>query len=81
VGGRDHVSVVLICYLHANALYILGHMVDRGCNTTVESFVVHSPNIGHRSRARCKGREKYVLELLEVIPLMHKCNGDLSNDY
>jgi hypothetical protein len=52
VGGRDHVSVVLICYLPVNTLYISGHMVDRGCDTTVESFVVHSPNIGHRSRAR-----------------------------
>jgi hypothetical protein len=51
VGGLDHVSVVLICYLPANTLYIPGHVVDRGCDTTVESFVVHSPNIGHRSRA------------------------------
>jgi hypothetical protein len=48
VGGRDHVSVVLICYLPMNTLYILGHVVDRGCDTTIESFVVHSPNIGHR---------------------------------
>jgi hypothetical protein len=46
VGGRDHVSVVLICYLPANTLYILGHVVDRGCDTPVESFVVHSPSIG-----------------------------------
>jgi hypothetical protein len=46
VGGRDHVSVVLICYLSVNILYILGHMVDRGCDTPVESFVVYSPSIG-----------------------------------
>jgi hypothetical protein len=46
VGGRDHVSVVLICYLPANTLYILGHMVDHGCDITVESFVVHSLSIG-----------------------------------
>jgi hypothetical protein len=52
VGGSDHVSVVLICYLPANTLYILGHVVDCECDTTVESFVVHSLNIGHRSRAR-----------------------------
>jgi hypothetical protein len=50
VGGRDHVSMVLICYLPANTLYIPGHMVDHGCDTTVESFVVNSPKIGHRSR-------------------------------
>jgi hypothetical protein len=52
VGSRDHISMVLICYLPANRLYILGHMVDRECDTPVESFVVHSPNIGYRSRAR-----------------------------
>jgi type 1 fimbria pilin len=51
VGGRDHVSMVLRCYLPANTLYIPGHVVDHGCDTTVESFIVHSPNIGHRSRA------------------------------
>jgi type 1 fimbria pilin len=52
VGGRDHVSMVLRCYLPMNTLYISGHMVDHGCDTTIESFVVHSPNIGHRSRAQ-----------------------------
>jgi hypothetical protein len=46
VGGRDHVSVVLIFYLPANTLYILGHVVDRGCDTPVEFFVVHSLSIG-----------------------------------
>jgi hypothetical protein len=64
VGSRDHVSVVLICYLTANTLYILGHVVDCGCDTPIESFVVHSPNIGHRSRVwlRRKG-EVSVLKL------------------
>jgi hypothetical protein len=52
VGGRDHVNMVLRCDLPANTLYIPDHVVDRGCDTTIESFVVHSPNIGHRSRAR-----------------------------
>jgi hypothetical protein len=46
VGGRDHVSVVLICYLPINTLYILGHVVDCRCDTTIESFVVHSLSIG-----------------------------------
>jgi hypothetical protein len=64
VGGRYHVSVVLICYLPANTLYILGHVVDRGCDTSVESFIVHSPNIGHRSRARLRRKgEVSVLKL------------------
>ena len=46
VGGRHCVSMVLIRCLPANASYILGHVVDRGYDTPVESFVVHSPNIG-----------------------------------
>ena len=35
--------MVLIRYLAADAPYILGHVVDRGCDTPIESFVVHSP--------------------------------------
>jgi hypothetical protein len=46
VSGRHCVSVVLIHCLPMNAPYISGHAVDRGCDTSVESFVVHSPNIG-----------------------------------
>jgi hypothetical protein len=47
VGGRDYVSVVLICYLSAN-----------------KSFVVHSPNIGHRSRVRLRRKgEDSILKL------------------
>jgi hypothetical protein len=58
VGGRDYVGVVLICYLPMNTLYIPSHVVDCGCDTTVESFLVHSPNIGHRSRARLQRKGK-----------------------
>jgi type 1 fimbria pilin len=58
VGGRDHVSIVLRCYLPMNTLYIPGHVVDHGCDTTVEFFVVHFPNIGHRSRVRLQRKEK-----------------------
>jgi hypothetical protein len=58
VGGRDHVSVVLICYLPTNTLYIPGHVVDRGCNIIVESFVVYSPSIGRRSRGRLQRKGK-----------------------
>jgi hypothetical protein len=43
VGGRHCVSVVLICCLHVDTPYISGHVVDRGCDTPIESFVVHSP--------------------------------------
>jgi hypothetical protein len=58
VGGRDHISVVLICYLPTSTLYTLDHMVDRWYDTTVESFIVHSPSIGHRSRARLQRKGK-----------------------
>ena len=42
VGGRHCISVVLIHCLSANTPYILGHVVDRRCDTPIESFVVHS---------------------------------------
>ena len=38
----DIISVVLKYYLPTDALYTLGHVVDHGCDTPVESFVVHS---------------------------------------
>jgi hypothetical protein len=46
VSGRHYVSVVLIRCLPMDIPYILGHVVDRGCDTPFESFVVHFPNIG-----------------------------------
>ena len=48
VSGRYCVSVVLIRCLPMDAPYILGHVVDHGCDTPVESIVVHSLNIGHK---------------------------------
>jgi hypothetical protein len=64
VGGRDHVSVVLICYLPMNILYILGHVVDRRYDTPVEPFVVHSSNIDYRSRAQLQRKgEVFILKL------------------
>ena len=42
VGGRHCVSVELIHCLPTDTPNILGHVVDRGCDTPVESFVVHS---------------------------------------
>ena len=46
VSGRHCVSVLLIRCLPVDTPYIPGHVVDHGCDTPVESFVVHSPNIG-----------------------------------
>ena len=48
VSGRHCVCMVLIRCLLADTPYILGHVVDHGCDTPVESFVVHSTNIGAR---------------------------------
>jgi hypothetical protein len=38
--------MVLILYLSAIAPYMPGHVVDRGGESTIESFVVHPPCIG-----------------------------------
>jgi hypothetical protein len=43
LSGQHYVSMVLRYSLHADALYTLGHVVDHGCDTPVESFVVHAP--------------------------------------
>jgi hypothetical protein len=58
VGGWHYVSMVLIYCLPTNILYILGHVLDHGCDTHVESFVVHSPNISHRSRVRLRRKSE-----------------------
>jgi hypothetical protein len=81
VCGRDHISVVLICYLLANTHYILGHVVDHDCDITVESFVVHSPNIGRRSRAQLQRKEKLYSQTREVMPLMCIFKDDLNSNY
>ena len=68
VGGRYCVSVVLIRCLPADTPYILGHVIYRGCDTPVESFVVHSSNIG-ASRARLRRKNKLCSESSLVISL------------
>ena len=42
LSGQHYVSVVLKYCLPADTFYTMGHMVDRRCDTPVESFVVHS---------------------------------------
>jgi hypothetical protein len=46
VSGKHCVGVVPIPYLPAIAPYISDHVVDRGSDSPVESFVVHLPSIG-----------------------------------
>jgi hypothetical protein len=81
VGGWHYVSVVFIYCLHANTLYISGHVVDHGCAIPIESFVVNSPNIGHRSRVQLRRKSGSVLNPPYVIPLMCRYEYDLRNDY
>jgi hypothetical protein len=42
LSGRHCVSMVLRYCLPVDAFCTLGYVVDRGCDTPVESFVVHS---------------------------------------
>jgi hypothetical protein len=41
VNGKASVSVVLILYLSTIAPYMSGRVVDRGGDSTIESFAVH----------------------------------------
>jgi hypothetical protein len=68
VSGRHCVSVVLICCLPTDTSYILGHVVDHSCDTPIESFVVHSPNIGIQVGSSYEGRQAPFLVFLSNIP-------------
>ena len=68
VSGRHCVSVVLIRCLPADTPYILGHVVDCRCDTPIESFVVHSPNIGLQVGCGYDGRQALFLIFLSNTP-------------
>ena len=67
LSGRHHVSMVLRYCLPVDAFCTLGHVVDRGCDTPVESFVVHSPFVEHVERD-CEGRQALFLIFLSNVP-------------
>jgi hypothetical protein len=67
VSHRHCVSMVLIRCLPEDAPYILSHAVDHGCDTPIESFVVHSPNIG-QAGSSYEGRHALFLIFLSNIP-------------
>ena len=50
-----------------DALYTLGHVVDRGCDTRVESFVVDSPFV-EQVEPGCEGRQALFLIFLSNVP-------------
>ena len=67
VGGRHCVSMVLIRCLPTDTPYILGHVVDRGCDTPVESFVVHSLFVEQVEHS-CEGRRALFLIFFSNVP-------------
>jgi hypothetical protein len=68
VSGRHCVSMVLIHCLLTDTPYILGHVVDHGCDTLIESFVVHSSNIGIQVGSSYEGIQALFLIFLSNIP-------------
>ena len=67
LSGRHYVSMVLRYFLPTDAFCTLSHVVYRGCDTPVESFVVHSPFIEQVERG-CKGRQALFLIFLSNVP-------------
>jgi hypothetical protein len=67
LSGRHYISVVLKYCLPADAFYILGHVVDHGCDTPIESFVVHSPFV-EQVEPSCEGRQALFLIFLSNVP-------------
>ena len=67
LSGRHYVSMVLTYCLPVDAFCTLGHVVDRGCDTPVESFVVHSPFVEHIEHDY-KGRQAMFLIFLSNVP-------------
>ena len=46
VSGTDDVIMVIRSYLPAFAPYVPGRVVDRGGDSTIESFAIHPPYVG-----------------------------------
>jgi hypothetical protein len=67
LSGRHYVSVVLKYYLPTDALYTLDHMVDRKCETIVESFVVHSSDV-EQVEPDFEGNQALFLIFLSNVP-------------
>ena len=67
LSGRHYVSVVLKYCLPVDAFYTLGHVVDRGCDTPIESFVVHSLFV-EQVEPGCEGSQALFLIFLSNVP-------------
>ena len=67
LSGQHYVSMVLRYCLPMDAFCTLGHVVDHGCDTPVESFVVHSPFVEQVEHG-CEGRQALFLVFLSNVP-------------
>ena len=67
LSGWPYVSMVLRYCLHADAFCTLGHVVDRGFDTPIESFVVHSPFVEQVEHS-CEERQALFLIFLSNVP-------------
>jgi hypothetical protein len=67
LSGRHYVSMVLRYCLPVDALYMLGHVVDRRSDTLVESFVVHSSYV-EQVEPGCEGSLALFLIFLSNVP-------------
>ena len=67
LSGQHYASMVLRYYLPMDAFCTLGHVVYRGCDTHVESFVVHSPFV-EQVEPGCEGRQALFLIILSNVP-------------
>ena len=67
LSSQHYVSMVLRYCLPADAFYTLSHVVDCGCDTPIESFVVHSPFVEQVERG-CEGRQALFMIFLSNVP-------------
>ena len=67
LSGQHYVSVVLKYYLPVYAFYTLGHVLDHGCDTPVESFVVHSLFV-EQVEPDCEGSQPMFLIFISNVP-------------
>ena len=67
LSGRHYVSVVLKYCLPTDTLYTLGHVIDHGCDTPFESFVVRSLFV-EQVEPNCEGSEALFLIFLSNVP-------------
>jgi hypothetical protein len=67
LSGQHYVSMVLRYCLPTDALYMPGHVVDRGSDTPIESFIVHSPYV-EQVEPGCEGSLALFLIFLSNVP-------------